>query len=353
MQSLLAALVLAMGPAMAGAQAPNVTPYPTTAGAASTGQAESSLFPPPAKAGGFQPDPLFRLADTSTLPAADPLGIDAQDAARRGPPGGMPPGTRPGMFQKANFTASNLPRFEDDSLGVFTAGADVTFGFPFPDRSSPLIVTPRYRALFLDGPDFVDVPSRLHEASIGLSTFRRLTDRWTFNGGIDLGVFADDQRFGDSGSFFVTGRALGIKQLTSTWKGVVGAVYVNRAGLSVFPALGLMYDDGQKQIDLIFPRPRIAWLLPGSTPKPGDQRWFFVSGEFGGGRYAVERDGGGDDTLSYGDARISIGHERKVIGGLSRRTDFGYVFARDLEYDNDGYDFALDDTLFVRTSLTY
>lgn len=267
----------------------------------------------------------------------------------------MPPGTRQGFFQKANFTASEMPRFGDDSLGVTALDTSLVFGVPFPERQTPLLITPRYRVLFLDGPDEPDIPPRVHEAELGLQHFRKLTDRWLFNGAVTLGVYADDQSFSDDDAFRITGRALGIYELTSCWKGIIGVVYLNRAGYSVVPAAGLMYDRGDLQVDLVFPRPRVAWLLPGSTPKGANQDWLFVQGELGGNRWAVQRAGvpGGADGLSYGDLRLMIGYENKVIGGVSQRWELGYAFGRELEYDSDNFDTDLDDSLFVRGGFTY
>ncbi|MEM6799646.1 MAG: DUF6268 family outer membrane beta-barrel protein [Planctomycetota bacterium] len=313
-------------------------------------------FPPPAvgldsATTGRTPfyDPTIRLAEAPSLPASDPLGIEAQQRANSG----MPPGARAGLFQKANFSTMYMPRFESDSVGVTGIQTDLVFGVPFPRRETPVLLTPRYRVLFLDGPDFTDVPARVHEAELGIGHFRRINDRWMFNGAVTLGLYADDHSFGDEDAFRVTGRALGIYELTSHWKGIIGVVYLNRAGLSVVPAAGLTYDRGDFKLDLVFPRPRVAWLLPGSTPTAGDQRWVYLQGELGGNIWAVQRTTVASDTLSYGDARVMIGYERKVIGGLSHRWELGYVFNRELEYDSEGFESELDDALFLRAGLTY
>lgn len=308
------------------------------------------VFEPPA-AGELPPiyDPAIRLAEAPSLPARAPLGLDAQQQAKSF----MPPGTRKGLFQKASFQASYLPRFEGDALGISTLSTSVVLGVPFPKPQTPVLFTPQYRVRFLDGPDFTDVPARVHEAELGVSHFRKLSDRWLFNGAVTIGVYADDHSFSDSDAVRVTGRALGIYELSNTWKGVVGVVYLNRAGLSVVPAAGLMYDRGDFKVDLIFPRPRVAWLLPGSTHTAGDQRWFYLMGEIGGNIWAVRRATAAADTLSYGDARIVVGWERKVIGGISQSWELGYVFNRELEYDSEGFESELDDTLMLRAGWTY
>ncbi len=258
----------------------------------------------------------------------------------------MPPGTRAGAFQKINFRSSWMPQLEGDSIGATGVDLEVVFGVPFPERQSPLLITPAYRIQFLEGPDFTDVPSRLQDLELGFAHFRKINENWLFNGAVTVGSYADDYLLGDPDSIQITGRALGIYDFHNYWKGVVGVVYLNRAGLSVVPAAGLTYDAGDFQVDLIFPRPRVAWRT--QCVKPGyDERWFYLQGEFGGGRWAVRRPDGSDDTLAYGDVRALVGIERKLIGGLSRRWELGYVFDRELEYDSEGYESELDDSFFL------
>lgn len=294
-------------------------------------------------------DPAVRLAQSDSFPADDPLGTKAGQQTASG----MPPGARKGLYQGAGNKIAYLPRFENDSLGITTLETHVNFGVPFPRPQTPLLITPRYRIRFLDGPDFTDVPPRVHEAEVGLQHFRPLTDRWMFNGAITMGLYADDHSFDADDAFRVTGRALGIYELSCQWKGIIGVVYLNRAGLTVVPAAGLMYDRGDLKVDLIFPRPRVAWLLPGSTPGATEQNWFYIQGELGGNIWAVNRVDGSDDNLSYGDARLMIGYEHKHIGGVSQRTELAYVFNRELEYDSEGYESELDDTLMLRWISTF
>lgn len=264
----------------------------------------------------------------------------------------LPPGTRAGVFQKLNVTAEWMPRFDDDSVGVTGVGADVVFGLPLMSRETPLIITPAYRTNFLSGPDFVDLPARVHDAQVDFHHFRQLNENWLFDGAVTLGVYADDHSWDESDAFRVTGRALGVRDFHNYWKGVIGVVYLNRAGLSVVPAAGLMYDCGDFKADLVFPRPRLAWRT--YCARPGcDERWVYLMGEIGGNRWAVHRDSGANDILAYRDLRVLIGTERKLVGGLSRRWELGYVFDREIEYELSSYDAPLDSSMFIRGGLTY
>lgn len=283
---------------------------------------------------------------------AQATGQAANDATAATRPSVLPPGARQGVFQKLNLGVHGMPRLEDDSVGATGLEADIVLGFPFPERESPLLITPAYRVLYLDGPDFTDVPPRVHDAEVDFHHFRQLTDRWLVDLAVTLGVYADDHSFDAADAFRVSGRGLGIYDFENDWKGVLGVIYLNRAGYSVVPAAGLMYDSGDFKLDLLFPRPRAAWRI--MCLEPGiNERWFYVQGDFGGSIWAVQRASGATDNLAYRDLRVVVGLERKLVGGWSRRWELGYVFDRAIEYDSEGVDRALDDTVFVRAGLTY
>lgn len=295
-------------------------------------------------------DPYVRLAQAPGFPANNPLGA----ATPRPTESILPPGTRDGFFQKANLFATWMPQLEEDSVGVTGFDMNLVFGMPFPKRESPLLITPAYRVRFLDGPNFVDVPPRVHDAEVDFHHFRQLTDRWLFDGAVTLGMYADDHSFDTDDAFRISGRALGVYDFCcSDWKAVLGVVYLNRAGYSVIPAVGFTYDQGDYKLDLLFPRPRVAWRLPGCVRPGYDERWVYLQGEFGGNRWAVQRVGGATDTLAYSDLRVMLGYERKLVGGVSRRWEVGYAFNRELEYETAATEFNLDDSLFLRGGLTY
>ena len=58
-------------------------------------------------------------------------------------------------------------------------------------------------------------------------------------------------------------------------------------------------------------------------------------------------------TGSISPIGVFVGYERRIIGGLSRRVEVGYVFSRRLEYQSIGQEIGLGDTLMVRGGLTY
>lgn len=273
-------------------------------------------------------------------------------------PSGMkpwfPPGGRQSVFQKVKFTSAYLPRFSDDSLGMTDLQLDVVFGLPFLTVETPLLVTPFYAVHFMDGPVTPDVPPRLHDAAVTFQHIRPFNDRWMAMLDLTLGQYADDASFDSSEAFRVTGGGAGVYRSSDRWKWVLGATYVNRANTQILPVAGFIYTPNDDiEYRAVFPAPKFSWRLPWSNNPGTDDRWFYLGGEFGGGAWAVTRDDGTPDRLDITDWRVFIGAERRIVGGLSRRVELGYVFQRKMEYQSNGDEIDLGDTLMVRGGLTY
>ena len=268
----------------------------------------------------------------------------------------LPPGTRKGVFQKLFFTGTWLPRFEDDSLGVSNLQGGVVLGFPFFRPNTPLLVTPRFGVNYLDGPTTPDLPARLYDAEVEFRHLRKFGEGpWAMDAAVSVGYYSDFEQ-GSSDAVRVNGRAIAAYERKPGTKWLLGVVYVNRAGLRVFPVVGAIIENPEagRRWDLLFPRPKVSWRLPGGIPGSGDERWVYVGGEFGGGIWTIENPATLlEDELTYSDVRVLAGYERKIIGGISQRFEVGYVFARDLEFKSAGSELSLDDTLFLRAGLKY
>jgi len=284
---------------------------------------------------------------TDTVPLADDLAA--------GPQPQLPPGTRNGVFQKMFFTGTWLPQLENDSLGWGDLETGIVFGFPFFRRDTPLLVTPRFGVHLLDGPTTPDLPAQVYDTSFEFRHMRKFGDGpWAMDAAVTLGYYSDFER-SDSDAFRVTGYGLGVYESSTATKWVLGVAYYNRAGTTVLPIGGVIYEPSpDMKWELIVPRPRIAWRMSGGIPDSGDERWFYIAGEFGGGVWSIVRPTSQtSDLLTSRDYRIVLGCERKIIGGISRRYELGYVFGRELEFDSGTPDVSLDDTLFVRAGITY
>lgn len=357
-----------------------IKPVPLTA---PIENAQPMVRPAPTAGGLSQPTPAYGTAYSQALPAAGvPLeAVQSQDAiyldglTPMAPPTiepvglaeatiapanqvtavPLPPGARDGVFQKMYFTGTWLPSLSDepDALGIGDLEMGVVLGFPFMRRDTPLLVTPQFGTHLLSNEDALDIPSTLYDAAVEFRHMRKFGNGpWAMDVAATVGYYSDFEQ-SDSEAIRVSGRALGVYETSPTSKWIFGVAYLNRAGATVLPVAGAIVEPtSDVRLELIFPKPRVAWRLANS--QPGDERWAYVGGEFGGGIWSITRPSSGQlDLLSYSDLRLLAGLERKVTRGLSRRYEVGYVFNRELEYDSGTPEVALDDTLFIRAGLTY
>jgi hypothetical protein len=310
--------------------------------------------PPPVGSAPWQPYPPSNPA----VPAGTPVPPPAVPFPDQPSPNSLasiaPPGSRNGFFQKVNFTATYLPRFGNQDLGMTDLEAQLVLAVPFVTVETPLLITPKYGFHALDGPDSPDVPPQVQDVALDLENIRPFGDHWIGIFDVTLGEFADDHSFGTGDAFRVTGNGTAVYVFSPALKGVLGLAYVDRAEVKFLPIVGVDWkpsDDADYQ--LVFPSAKLAWRLS-SSPIPGqDEHWLYLAGDFGGGVWAVERTSGDTDKLDITDWRISLGLEHRVIGGLSERAEIGFAFNRRLEYFSDHDRVSLGDMLLARIGVTY
>jgi Domain of unknown function (DUF6268) len=305
--------------------------------------------PGPCPAAVYPCDPGMPMA------APAPAVVPFPDQVTTGPTKSwFPPSGHDGFFQGIDFIGDYLPRFNDESLGMSDLQLGANFGLPLITRETPLVVTPFFGVHYLDGPNSPDVPPRLYDAAVTFQHYRPLNNEWLLMFDVTLGEFTDDDSWGTGDAFRITGGGSAVYRTSDEWKWVLGAAYVDRINTQILPIVGFVYtpnDDAEYR--LVFPAPKISWRLPWSDVPGRDERWAYVAGEFGGGRWAVQRVSGETDKLDITDWRVFVGLERKIIGGLSRRVELGYVFSRKLEYSSDHDEISLDPTLMLRVGLNY
>jgi len=289
------------------------------------------------------------MASLSTVTIPRPDEVDLSGAVK------LPPGARQGLFQKATFSGTWLPASSDepDALGIGELDASVVFGVPLPRPDTPLLITPRFETSFLENAAPLDLPATLYGASTEFRHLRMFANSpWGMDAAVTVGYYSDFE-IGTSDAIRVSGRGLAIYEPRAGTKWIVGVAYLNRAGATVIPVAGVIHEPASDvRWELIFPRPRVAWRLQGSVRN--DERWVYLGGEFGGGIWSIARRSTGElDELSYRDLRLLVGYERKLIGGLSRRFEFGYVFDRGVEFASAAPDVSLDDALFARVAVSF
>ena len=258
---------------------------------------------------------------------------------------------RQGFLQRLRFSGGWIDRAGEDDLGISNLKTSLTVAIPLGSFENLLLITPGFEADSLNGPTQVDAPTLLYDVGVDFMWRKQFNDRWGIMVAVRPAVASDFQTNQDS--FRVTGRALATWQwLPERLALLFGIVYLDRNDLPILPGVGLIWTPNPDwRIDLIFPRPKLARRLM-FLPRQRED-WVYLGGSLGGRTWAVERLSGGADQLTLRDYRLSLGWERILDGGSGLFTEVGYVFGRELEYEDVPLTRSFEDAIMLRGGVTY
>lgn len=265
------------------------------------------------------------------------------------------------LIQRARFRHTFLFGNEDpDALQV--NDTDVAFAFAFPRffaSTQPLFITPSFSLHQWDGPlasTGADLPGNAYSAFVD---FAWASDPNRIVGaelGASVGSYSEFDVF-RSDSLRVRGKGLGTFRLTPATTFKLGVYYYDRVKIKLLPAGGLLWRPNPfTKVDLFFPQPKISRFV--STVGTNDV-WWYLSGDYGGGSWTIDRDDGRSDQVDYNDIRLMMGFEwgttpQLRAGSRTAFFEFGYVADRELVYRNNPQDdIGLDDTWMIRLGLGY
>ncbi|MHB1036880.1 MAG: hypothetical protein ACYC35_18950 [Pirellulales bacterium] len=309
-------------------------------------------------------EPLLTRPDTTAPPLFSPpqppnLGRDVtadldvssqlagnQDAAP------LPPGVKRGPLQQVSLLSTWLAGgCGPTDFGMNDEELTATVAFPFPTRESPLVLTPGFGVHYLEGPVVSDLPPRLFDAFLDVRWLRQVTPWLGVDVAVTPGMYSDFEQ-NDSDALRIGGRGLGAITCSPTTKIVLGAMYLDRVDIKVLPVGGVIWTPTEDlRYDLIFPKPKLAWRW--SAVEGDFSQWVYISGELGGGSWAIQRTSGAQDIATVRDYRVMLGVERKVAVGLNSLFEVGYVFNRRIEYASDTPDVEPRNTVMLRGGLYY
>ena len=104
---------------------------------------------------------------------------------------------------------------------------------------------------------------------------------------------------------------------------------------------------------LVFPNPKIRKR---SISVGSSQWWIYAAGEYGGGRWTIERANGMGDDIDYNDLRAIFGFEWETQTQSRGHVEVAYVFDRELLFDKailPPPQLKLDDSIMVRAGLDF
>jgi hypothetical protein len=297
----------------------------------------------------------------SAVPTQYPLNDEAYQGLPNAYPGNQPPpswvppviggpdvsGQGPAVGWKSRKVSATYVAGSGDRMGILSFDIRGTLEF----LSLPgIFVTPQFGLHRLDGPNFTDLSSPLYDASLDVSLWRPIGEAWMLQFGLAPSIFTDGQNT-SSDALRILGRFMAYYRCSPELQFAGGFVYLDRKDIVALPAAGVIYTPREDvRYELMFPKPRVAWRQYFNSDF---EQWVYVTGELGGGSWAVERSFGLDDIATYRDLRLVLGLERKGNMGASWYVEGGLVFARELEFDSNIGNGDLDDTAFVRAGLGF
>lgn len=237
-----------------------------------------------------------------------------------------------------------------DDFGFFSG---VFQGLPKEERSSAaaMMARPGWGIHWINGADSLKLEPRLFQFTIPIHCSTEIDDVWTVDMGVTPGWFTDGvnkrpEMFRLLGHYVVTAR------MTSEHLLTLGFVYLDRDDIAALPVAGLIIDQPHlgRRFELVFPRPHLAWRIA----EYGEAAcWFTLTGELGGGSYAIKRYDRTNDVMTYRDLRLIGGLEflkgKRLLGSV----EAGWVFDRSLEFRTENGNQKPGDTVLVRMTLAY
>ena len=266
----------------------------------------------------------------------------------------------PRLFERPRIRHTFLPGGNGNELEIHDTEFATTLTLPRTFLTEqPVRITPGFIAHFWDGPETLgpfgtgfDLPETAFSAFLTLEHISNPQRRTGIESNFTVGIYSDYEHL-DSDSLRITGVGLGWVRLNDSNLFKFGAEYFDRIDIKLLPAFGLFIrPTPDLQVDLYFPRPRIAQRIPNFRSL---ETWVYAAGEIGGGNWTVERIGGLDDRIDINDYRAILGIEGIGQGGVTRFAEIGYVFDRELVSDVAIPTRSLDlqDTIMIRLGVEF
>lgn len=237
----------------------------------------------------------------------------------------------------------------EQSMFAWMPGHGEDFGWfdwqtdPYLRRGNQHGLTGAINIHWLAGPISSPLPPRLYDFTLGYQVRNKLSDQFSYDLYTSVGAYSDFEASARSAIRFPS-HAVGMFHVNRSMDFVFGVDYLDRNDIAVLPVLGLSLRDvfvhGLK-MDLIFPRPRIDYML-------SETNRIYLAGHMDGGTWQVRFPDGSNPVMSYRDLRLMFGVESTNKDGSLSAWEFGYVFDRNLEFNNQPGHSSFDDAFIIQ-----
>lgn len=253
-------------------------------------------------------------------------------------------------IQRVAIQSGGLVATDDDLSSGFLE-ASIRTGIPLGSFDNILGITPAFRVDWIDAADGIDIPSELYETGLEFFYMRPLSERWKLMAIVRPAIRSDFTT--DDNALRVFGLGLLIYECIAQQLSLsFGAVYLDRADLSVLPAVGLVWTPRpQSRLELQFPRSRFAQRI--AKNGAASETWSYLTAGIGGNTWAVTRASGETDELTLSDIRLLAGLEKIVAGGGGWFVEAGFAFNRNLEYEASSTEIQLSDGVLLQAGWAY
>ncbi len=257
---------------------------------------------------------------------------------------------RPPVGMKAEWIS-------DSETGMASVDLSVSLPLLFI-RTPPPIVKVGVNYTSLQTPQSFGIPEGLFEYSLGVASVRKLNDKWNVRSVLGIELATDNEnRSSDAWRFRGGVFATYSKNENLSW--TFGAIAMGRQDLPVIPVIGAVWQPNSSvRVDLVYPQPRISRLLFDDGQR---QQWLYLGGGTNGSTWGYQQFNTIDDQLTYSDLRVVLGLESRPAGfsgkpfvrGKTMQLELGYVFSRQLEFEQETRQESLGDALTLSLSTKF
>jgi hypothetical protein len=287
-----------------------------------------------------QPPPSQQIAapngttPPATKPTDKPINLE--------PPPKPPPVLSIGNFMGYRYGAGSIDWIpgNGNQFGIFSFGWD-----HYQEAGVKSGVGIGADINFLSGPTDTDMPARTYDFSIAYQARDRLGP---FGYDVAGSVLAASDFEGSArpGILFPS-HAVGFLRIEPELDLVLGVDYLDRGDVKILPVGGAIWTPRPElRFEIVFPRPRAVFQVT-------DRYACYLSGELGGGTWAIERPVIGSDLATYHDLRLCIGLEYQEDDKRRSAFEIGYLFDRRIEYSSGIGNMPLDDAVLLRMVTWY
>lgn len=243
---------------------------------------------------------------------------------------------------------------EDESYISYMPGDGEQFGWltfggnTWLNRSESSGLEMNFNLHLLSGPEVVALPPRLYDFEIGYQSKTSLSQKFSYDYGLSVGIYSDFEDSARDGVRFPA-HLVGMVHPNENWDWVFGVEYVDRDDIKILPVIGFVWHDTSLpglRVEAVFPRPRIDLQLQ------RDMRLYWTA-RLGGGTWDIEMPDDSNDVFTYRDYQILMGLEsidaKKKLSAL----EFGFVFGRHIEFRNRPDEVNLDESFIIRHVTRY